>query len=449
MGGDGVGDRSGNSGMSALQYLSRTVLLCRDYVHDCLSDEEISHRFQSMQVLCVSDLHNLSSHAGQVAIVTLVSLLSRMGMQVRLSLPDASLLLAQPPLLGTSISELLVGSSRKLAPSATVIQDDGSPPDLAFALGDSEVGNGRVLCWRLSGDDWTGSLSLNREGEPNSFACEWPIGSMVSAALAAAEAFKFVIRRMPLRTAAARVFFDVSDSCSFKFDAVPVPKREVDLGDVDIVSAGAISQAALYVLMGLPRVQITARIFDNDVTDASNLNRNMLTLVDDVGLPKVEVAAQRCSPKLHLEAVREHFSGRFLESRILAPRVLIGVDDIPSRWEVQRQAPGRLAVAGTSHFSVSSSSHRLNEPCCACLHPEDERGGTVAAPTPTVSFVSFWAGLATAVRLIRESLGGRCAPSRQHLWLTPLRMDLPSAAMWMPIVPRRDCPVKCSAAQAF
>jgi hypothetical protein len=32
--------------------------------------------------------------------------------------------------------------------------------------------------------------------------------------------------------------------------------------------------------MRLPRVQISARIFDNEVTGASNLNRNMLTLID-------------------------------------------------------------------------------------------------------------------------------------------------------------------------
>jgi hypothetical protein len=435
--------------MSGFQYLSRTVLLCRDYVLSGLSDQEISHRFESVQVLCVSDLHNLSSHAGQVAIITLVSLLSRMGMQVRLSLPDACLFLPQPPLLGSSIIEVLTGSSRKLTPNATVIQNDNSPADLTFALGNSKVKNGRVPCWRLSGDDWNGGLSLDREGQPHAFTREWPIGSMVSAALAAGEAFKFVMRRMPLRNAACRVFFEMSATCGFKFDAVPVPEQGVDFGDVDVISAGAISQAILYVLTRLPRVQISARVFDDDVTAASNLNRNMLTLIDDVGLPKVVVAANSCNPKLRLEAIRKHFSEKISESRKLAARVLVGVDDIPSRWEVQRCAPAWLAVGGTSHFSVSSSSHEPDEPCCGCLHPADESDGTAAVPIATVSFVSFWAGLVTAVRLIRASLCARGVANRQQLWLTPLRMDLPSAAMWMPVAPHRECPVKCSAARAI
>ena len=29
----------------------------------------------------------------------------------------------------------------------------------------------------------------------------------------------------------------------------------------------------------------------------------------------------------------------------------------------------------------------------------------------------------------------------QHLWLTPRRMDLPHAVMWLPVPPHRDCPV--------
>jgi len=434
--------------MSVLPYLSRTVLLCRDCVLDRLSDEEICYHFQSVQVLCVADLRNLSSHAGQVALITLICLLSRMGMQVRIAFPDVPLFLPQPPLSGASLHEALTSGNRRLIPGAAVIPAGNSHPDLIFALGNSEVDNVCVPCWHLTGADWDGALSLHGKEEPRPFTCEWPIGSMVSAALAAGEAFKFVIRRMPLRNAAARVFFEMSASCGFKFDAVPVPEGIVDFGDVDIISAGAISQAALYVLMRLPRVQISTRIFDSDVTAVSNLNRNMLTLIDDVGLPKVVVAAQRCNPKLRLDAIGERFPENIFESRALSPRVLVGVDDIPSRWEVQRRVPGWLGVGGTSHFSVLSSSHEPGEPCCGCLHPRDEPDGESVAPIPTVSFVSFWAGLLAAVRLIRESLGVRCAPNCQQLWLTPLRMDLPSAAMWMPVAPRRDCPVKCWAVRA-
>jgi hypothetical protein len=129
----------------------------------------------------------------------------------------------------------------------------------------------------------------------------------------------------------------------------------------------------------------------------------------------------------------------------LAPLVFVGVDDIPSRWQVQACAPGVVVVSGTSHYGVSSSLHRPGEPCCGCLHPVDD--AVAFGKIPTVSFVSFWAGLLMAVRVLRESIGRPYPRDRKHLWLTPLRMDLRNAAMWSAIFPRTDCPVGCSASR--
>src|SRR5271156_99465 len=87
--------------MTAIEELNRTILLCRDYVADALSDAEICRCLQSVRVLCVSDKQNVSSHSGQTALVTLVSLLSRMGMQVGLTIPGVGMISKQPPLSGS------------------------------------------------------------------------------------------------------------------------------------------------------------------------------------------------------------------------------------------------------------------------------------------------------------------------------------------------------------
>lgn len=438
--------RSRYSSMTALEELNRTTLLCRDYVAEGLSDIEIGHSFRSLRVLCVSDLQNLSSHSGQTALVTLVSLLSRMGIQVGLAVPDVAMLFPQPPLSGSSLRSALIASSEIFVTGATVRCDSDCNPDLIFVLGDSKIDTGQANSWRLSGSDWYGALKMEESVKTKAWTAEWPIGSMVSAAMAANEAFKFVMRRLPLRDPADSIFFEPSPSCSWNFGSLPIRSQDVDLGEVDLISAGAISQAALYALMRLPKVFMWGRIFDDDVTGRSNLNRNMLTLVSDVGLKKVLVVAQRCGTKLRLEPVPNRFTHRPSNPRTLAPRVLVGVDDIPSRWQVQRSAPGWLAVGGTSHFSVSSSAHLPDEPCCGCLHPVDDPAG--ANPIPTVSFVSFWAGLAMAVRLVREALAIPYSRNQQHLWLTPLRMDLPHAGMWSPVASRQDCPVPCFSSTA-
>jgi hypothetical protein len=430
--------------MTSLEELNRTILLCRDYVADGLSDDEICHCFQSLRVLCVSNLENLSSHSGQTALVTTVSLLSRTGMQVELRIPDVPMLLPQPPLFGPSLCKALLESSEALVTGATVREETGLNPDLIFVLGNTKSVGSLIPVWRLCGSDWYGKLAMEEMTEVSPWTAHWPIGAMVSSVLAAGEAFKFVVRRLPLRNQADRVFFERSPVCSWDFGSVTVPSKGVNLGEVDVISAGAICQSALYALTRLPNGEMWGRIFDGDLTSASNLNRNMLTLAGDVGSLKVQVVANRCTPKLKLDPVTNRFDGKNL-GRPLPPRVLVGVDDIPSRWEVQRRATGWVAVSGTSHFNVSSSSHTPGEPCSGCLHFIDDAAG--ANPIPTVSFVSFWAGLSMAVRLVREALGCPYPPNQQHLWLTPLRLDQPRATMWLPVARHRNCPVPCMGSQ--
>jgi hypothetical protein len=444
-----VGSRGHCSRMIGFEHQNRTVLLCRDYVADELSDKEICQTFHSIQISIVSDLQNLSSHSGQCAVVTLVSLLSRMGMQIGLSIPEIPMLHAQPPTSGRSITEALAGLSNRLIPGASIRIDPEIKPDIVFALGNTRIANDKVPSWRLSGDEWRGVVTsrIGHGQVPDRWAADWPIGGMVSAALAANEAFKFVMRRMALRNEKSRPFLESSQSCSWSFDSIPLPESELDLGQVDLVSAGAIIQASLYALVRLPRVQMSGRIFDDDLTAPSNLNRNMLTVADDVGRPKVLVAAQRCCSKLRLDSITSRFEGGKFASPNLAQQVLVGVDDIPSRWEIQRHTPNWAAVSGTSHFNISSSAHSVDEPCSGCLHPVDDLEGL--NPIPTVSFISFWAGLVMAVRLIREALRRPYPRNRQHLWLSPLRMDSPRAAMWSPVPPVRNCPVRCAASQAF
>jgi hypothetical protein len=361
---------------TSLDQLNRTILLCRDYIRGGVADRDICERFQRCHVLCVSDSRNLSSHSGQTALITLVSLLSRMGMQVSLSIPEVRMIFPHPRLTGPDLRQALIGCSGKFIEGAAISGDANSDADIVFALGNTPLDREHSLIWRLSGAEWAGALAMAETAEP--WTCEWPIGAIISAALAASEAFKFVMRRLPI-SEAGRVYFEATKSCSFDFGPVPLPATAIDLGRVDIISAGAISQAAIYTLIHVPELRMHGRIFDDDLTGASNLNRNLLTLVGDVDSLKVQVVAASCRPAFDLEPVPTRFSST--NAGELAERVLIGVDDIPSRWEVQRQAQGWVGVSATSHYGVSSSSHLPGEPCCGCLHPTDDSLQLAAIPT--------------------------------------------------------------------
>jgi transcriptional regulator with XRE-family HTH domain len=364
-----------------------------------------------------------------------------------LKLASATPMIVASIRVGPSLVKALTASSETLITGAKVRRDSGFTPDIVFFLGDVKPNPEHAASWRLSGNDFYGALAMEGVLQPQPWTAQWPVGAMVSAALAANEAFKFVMRQMSLRNPSDKVFFEPSRFCDWNFGPLPLPQEIVDFGQVDVISGGAISQACLYALMRFPEIQMRGRVFDNDLTGQSNLNRNMLTLASDIGSSKVKIISERCGSKLLLRPIANRFTGETSEVDKLAPRVLVGVDDIPSRWNVQRHAPGWITVSGTSHFSVSSSAHRAGSACCGCLHPVDDLAG--ANQVPTVSFVSFWAGLAMAARLFREVIGSPYSSDRQHVWLTPLRMDQPHAAMWLPVPPHRDCPVQCSASRAI
>ena len=147
---------------------------------------------------------------------------------------------------------------------------------------------------------------------------------------------------------------------------------------------------------------------------------------------------------------RDCFSSLTVGTYVIHSAVIQSVDLILAdltygRFFVQLRSERKIKEP---RFDRNAVDNRFgaNEPCSGCLHPIDD--AAAADQIPTVSFVSFWAGLAMAVRLVREALVQPYPPNQQHLWLTPLRMDQPHAAMWSPVTFRRDCPVPCVASQA-
>ncbi len=125
----------------------------------------------------------------------------------------------------------------------------------------------------------------------------------------------------------------------------------------------------------------------------------------------------------------------------LAQTVMVGTDDIPSRWLAQRESPHWLGVGSTSHFLTITSSHLPGQPCAGCLHPYDDPANRII---PTVSFVSYWAGLLLAVRLLRHAAGQVLDGREQQTYCVPLRLDQPYSYWQRPVSRHPQCPVGCA-----
>lgn len=184
-------------------------------------------------------------------------------------------------------------------------------------------------------------------------------------------------------------------------------------------------------------------MIEDDIIDASNLNRYPLARRCRVGERKAELLASFATSDLKIESVLRRYTDEARATLALAPRVCVGVDDIPSRWRVQREDPIWHCVGATSHLEVRVSTHVHGTPCAGCAHPTDDNfTGTI----PTISWVSLWAGLLQARELLAAAAG--VSPSAPSYWVSPFGLANSRGLVARPVAARIDCPVGCDAAAA-
>ena len=210
---------------------------------------------------------------------------------------------------------------------------------------------------------------------------------------------------------------------------------QLDLGCVDVISGGAITHAMLFCLLRIPGVHTCLRVIEEQKAEISNVNRYSLLRASDDGVNKIEQLESAGTDGVVIEGVRSLFTkdtrGALLP---LAERVLVGVDDVRARWWVQEEQPGWLAIGATGNNLARLTTHVAASPCAACAHPEALAPGVI----PTISFVSFWAGLLQVCALV----SGSRAPA--NVFIYPFAMSGPQAITSFPPRANPDCPLGCS-----
>jgi hypothetical protein len=303
-------------------------------------------------------------------------------------------------------------------------------------IGDSAwTGNADYVA-HLNAGRWTGSLS--RKISTPWQAGDWPFGALVAAGLAASEVYKLAMRKLK-QFAAGPVFEDFfSANHEAEFAMAPdLASMTADLGRFDCVSGGAITNAVLYALARIRNVSGTGRVIEPESGDLTNLNRYVLLRRSRLHLPKAEDLATQALGGLSISPVPEKYEPATRSKLMpLAPSVLVGVDDIPSRWEVQRTEPAWLGIGATEQYQAAASFHVPGLGCAGCANPQ-------FTPTegriPTVAFVSFFAGLMLAALFVRHVAGEIIPDSRQHTTYFPLRGG---REVWRDPVPLHPaCPV--------
>lgn len=422
--------------MSSVRALNRTSALLGGDLFPSLDRDLLAHEMVARPVVISADLNNLSSPAAQSALVTTFLAVAQCGFRIHLNMPDIQILGPQPPLRGDRLRTALIELAADLI---TPVGGDSPPPKaLELLIGDSPShGDGKVL--RIGGGSYRSELRLGAASRVERFTGSNPIGAVLAGIAAAAEV---------VRAAAAEIRDHHGLVVPMEFDLdgprevelkVPTVSPSLDIGAVDFISAGAITNACLYVLLRLPGLAGALRVIDADSGEITNLNRYALMRRSLLGLTKVRVLASYSTETLKIEPIAKRFDNPTKsEIGTLAPSVVCGVDDIPSRWLVQEMQPRWLCIGGTSHFTALVSEHVAGMPCAGCLHPEDDK--EAPAELPTISFTSLLAGTLQAYRLLAHASG---QPPRAPMLGASFNLRAPYALDEIGMAVRGDCPVRC------
>jgi hypothetical protein len=428
--------------------LTRTVLLIRDFVTEAeASDDDVVKALTSTTVAIVADEATATLPAAQAAITSLAGQVLAFGASLRLVLPDVPIAGEQPPLRGGRLLEALIDYAADLIPGA--LAESATAPsstDIVFLVGSTaRLPSSRSLTWRLGWTKWSGVLAMPDDSAP-AIDADVPIGALVAATLGAAEAFKVSVRALLATAGVLRVYDELSATHRAVVRVAPedtVVTNRV-FGRVDVVSGGAIANAFLHGLLRIPQAGAAVRVFEPETLDISNINRYALARRSAVGQLKTRMLESQGTDRITITGEPIRFDENTPPAaRTLAPIVLVGTDDIPSRWFVQSLRPQWLCVGATIHFTAMASEHDGDSACAGCLHPEDD---DVNALVATVSFVSYWAGLLLLVRLLRRH-SNRPVPAGERVLEVATLQAGETRGVWIHPVRRNPrCPVRCGRA---
>lgn len=423
--------------MSLNDALSRTLLLMRTDLIPSVTDDELVGTLTSVRVVLHAGADALATRSGQSAVVTAALTMARSGHEVWIDGEDVDTIGPQPPLEPGNLITSTVAAGNDLLPGRSIRR--GTPPtaDLAVTIGAAGTSGGATRQVSIDAGDWWGRIAPRPTGWSGS---DWPLGGICAGLMVASEAFRIGMRHVAGHARAPGYFEELySPTADATFALAPDDTpMTATLPRFDLVSGGAIANAALFAAVRLPGVKGAGRVLDDDVSALSNLNRNALLLRSALDINKVTDLARRAvGLSIDPEPVR------YVAGMPVAPTVLVGVDDIPSRWAVQAAGPDWLGVGATEGFAVLVSSHTPGQACVGCLHPA---AATPTGPIPTAAFVSLLSGLMLVSRWIRSLGPEGGALTDQQTFVNALRPE-GWARGAMPVAANPACPVHCTASR--
>ncbi len=264
--------------------------------------------------------------------------------------------------------------------------------------------------------------------EPNVFA------GLAAGAIAAAEVFRLVFwRELGKRGRARRQpgRLDLVDRAS---GAAAMAELDVELPRLHLAGAGAIGQACLHAL-ATAGCRANILVVDPEFIELSNIQRYVLSTMQDVGRPKVDVARDATlESALEISTVQTHW-GADERSGPGQQTVMVALDTARDRIGVAAGLHHRVYNAWTQPDDVGWSRHESFgvDPCLACLYwprgqrPNDDEQVAAALQQHRLRVLSYFVTrtpVGTALPLVGQAADLPPPPEAKEWLERPLLADL-------------------------
>jgi len=397
----------------------RTKLLIKEYASQASVHIDQIANYRVAVVLSGAVLKNLLKYFSML--ITTINLLARLSFNIDVLLPEIN---TPEEFRNISIyrrkaSNLVRAIYYSVNPFGTIKVNSKKkgPYDVALVIGaedDFKVNAKKKIF--IDSFGWTSLLwcqedfCYNPGPEINEYN---PISACAAVALGIAEVFKSMLNdvyglNVESNKSLKLSLLDYHTDNPARFE--PQLPEVIDIGKVYLIGAGSLGNAIMYLLTLFSlkyKVRGTMYIVDPDVLESSNLSRHILATIADIGDFKVNIVLKRARiPSLKVISICGKYQDLSLSDRENMDIAMVAVDNVKTRWDIQRDLPRVLLHGAVYSNSILVSRHDdiMNKGCLGCIYWKDTAKVNEIRAYPAAPYALLFAGAIMVAELLKERI---------------------------------------------
>lgn len=280
-------------------FFDRTIRFVKETISKEKTFDDYLKVLTNIHIGVTGDRHILSTPNGQFMIFMTVNLLSRFCQNIDFVIPnDIKTIIRIPFVQENKLAASLQSWSQKINPliQTRILEKPKHLYDGSIAIGYCSTQDFGETVF-INSDGWFAFINTCENSLNWTSMKHNPIGAFSASCLGVSELFKIVMGRLqhPYKNIGSFTF----STFDYGFSKAPLLNPElpanISLGDLTLVSLGALNSSLLMTLSYIPGIQSTSlTTIEHDNLDITNLNRYPFSFAEDciIGISKIKSAAK-------------------------------------------------------------------------------------------------------------------------------------------------------------